>query len=815
MKTTLKPIFIHFFAIVAFVIAALAYFSPVIQSKKLPQSDITQYIGMAKEQTDFKKATAEEPYWTNSAFGGMPTFQLGANYPHNYIKKLDKLIRFLPRPADYLFLYLLSFYILLSCLKVDPRLAVLGALAFGFSTYLIIILGVGHNAKAHALGYLPMLLGGIVLVFRKKYFVGFILTAFAMALEITANHYQMTYYFMLLVLVFGIVKLIETIQKKTYKHFGKAVGILVLAVILGIATNATGIMATKQYADWSTRGKTDITVDINGVEKAPSTGLDSEYITQWSYGITESLNLFVPRLFGGGSQENLGEDSKTYDFLREQGLSRAKSLDFTSGMPMYWGDQPGTSGPAYIGAIILFLFILGLFVVKKNIKWWLLGGTILSLFLSWGKNFSILTDFMIDYFPLYNKFRAVSSIQIILEICVPVLAILALSELIIKKKLNKTQKNRALKFTTIIVFGIGAVLFLLKGNFSFEGLSDSRLLKYYGPEIMAMIQLDRKAIYVDDLLRSLLFVVLTAISLWLFIHKKIKTNLTILIIGFLIVIDLVGVGVRYVSKDQFVSKRKVDTPFSMTPWDIEIKKDKSIFRVYDPSEGLMGARTSYYHQSIGGYHGAKPRGMQELFDFHIYKNHVNVLNMLNVKYIIQSDEAGSKYAAVNPEACGNAWFVNKIIPVSSANEALLGLQSLDVKNEVVLDISKFSEIKNNDLEVDSLATITLEKYQPNHLQYQSNNIHKNIAVFSEMYYANGWNAFIDGKKTTYFKVNHVLRALEVPAGKHLIEFRFEPQVVKKGSRIVLASNIVLFILIIGGFVYKFVANRKEKLKEKA
>ncbi|MEO2053393.1 MAG: hypothetical protein ABGX00_16680, partial [Allomuricauda sp.] len=399
MNFSPKALITHICVIGLFVFASLLYFYPVLQGKAIFQSDIAQYKGMAKERNDYKDLTGEESYWTNSAFGGMPTYQLGANYPHDYIKKLDHLIRFLPRPADYLFLYFIGFYILLLCLKVDFRLAALGAIAFGFSTYLIIILGVGHNAKAHALGYIPMVLGGIILVFRKKYLLGFILTALAMALEISANHYQMTYYFMLLVLVLGLAHLIYAIKEKELKHFFVSVGILVLAVVLSIATNATSLMATKEYADWSTRGTSELTVNPDGSPKEPSNGLDREYITQYSYGLAESLNLFAPRLFGGTTGEDLGKDSKAYEYLTNQGLPPSKALEFSSSLPLYWGDQPIVAAPAYVGAIVVFLFLLGAFLVEGKRKWWLVIGAVLSLFLSWGRHFPLLTDFMIDYFP--------------------------------------------------------------------------------------------------------------------------------------------------------------------------------------------------------------------------------------------------------------------------------------------------------------------------------------------------------------------------------------------------------------------------------
>ncbi|MCK5443840.1 MAG: hypothetical protein KAJ23_18300, partial [Maribacter sp.] len=690
MKLGLKAFYTHFFVLVLFVITALAYFSPVLQGKVIDQSDIRQYTGMAKEQNDFRKKTGEEPYWTNGAFGGMPTYQLGAYYPHDYVKKTDRLIRFLPRPADYLFLYFLGFYILLCCLKVDYKLAAIGALAFGFSTYLIIILGVGHNAKAHAIGYLPVLLGGIVLVFRKKYLWGFVLTALAMALEIGANHYQMTYYFMLLVLILGVAYLVDAFRKKKLKHYFTSIGILALAVILGIAANATSLMATKEYADWSTRGKSELTINYDGLPKENTNGLSKAYITQWSYGITESLNLFVPRLFGGSSQEDLGENSKTYNFLIDQGISRNQALQF-SGLYLYWGDQPGTSGPAYIGAVIFFLFILGLILVKGRAKWWLLAGVVMSLSLSWGKNFGLLTDFMIDYFPLYNKFRAVSSIQVILELCAPILAILGL-QVIFNSFVAKSTKLNAVKKSALIIFGLGIVLLVVKGLFSFIGQNDELLKKNYGDELVSLIQLDREQVYNSDLFRSLIYVLLAALAIWFFLKEKIKQNAVIIIIGTLMVLDLVGVDLRYVNSDNFVAKRRMAQPFQKTPVHEEILNDKTIFRVFDQVKGFEGAGTSYFHQAISGYHAAKPAGMEDLFYFHIAQGNIKVLNMLNVKYVIQQDEEGKSYPALNPEANGNAWFVNKLIEVQSADEEIIALKNLEVKNEAVVNSSLFTGI---------------------------------------------------------------------------------------------------------------------------
>ncbi|MFS4415661.1 YfhO family protein [Maribacter sp. 2307ULW6-5] len=797
MKKGLSFFIIHFFVLALFLLASLAYFHPVLQGKVIYQADIAQYTGMAKEQNDFRKLKDAEPYWTNSAFGGMPTYQLGANYPHDYIKQLDRLIRFLPRPADYLFLYFIGFYILLCCLKVDYRLAVVGALAFGFSTYMIIILGAGHNAKAHAIGYLPLVLAGIVLVFRKKYLWGFVLTALAMALEITANHYQMTYYFMLLVLVLGVVYLVDAIRKKYLKHFFTSVGLLLLAVGLGIAANATGLMATKEYADWSTRGESALTIEPDGSPRENTGGLDKEYITQWSYGIAESLNLFVPRLFGGASQENLGEDSKSFTYLVDKGLPRSSALDFVGGLPLYWGDQPGTSGPAYIGAIIFFLFFLGLFLVKGKHKWWLLFGTLLSLVLSWGKNFALLTDLMIDYFPLYDKFRAVSSVQVVLELCAPILAILALKKWFMDK-VPQEDKLRSLNYAAGIILGVAALLFLFKGTFSFEGPADGRLRMTGLEELTEMLKLDRKAVYTSDLLRSLGFVLAAALLLWGYVKGALKQNLVLAAVGVLIVIDLVGVNKRYVNADNFVSKRQMLQPFQPSAANKAILQDEGVYRVFDQTDGFDSAKTAYFHQAITGYHAAKPAGMQDLFNFHLYRGNLAVFNMLNVKYVIQQDDEGNTFPLENPDANGNAWFISQLRPVASANDAIMALDSLDTGNVAVLNTSAFQDIEPKDYAKDSTATIALTSYAPNHLVYESSNDNDGVAVFSEMYYPHGWQAYLDGRPVAHFKVNYVLRAMEVPRGKHTIAFKFEPQVVAQGSKIVLVSTLLLGLVIVGG-----------------
>ncbi|MCO5723636.1 YfhO family protein [Robiginitalea marina] len=799
----------HFFALVFFALVSLLYFYPVLKGEAIYQSDIVQYQGMAREQDGFRKAFGEEPYWTNSAFGGMPTYQLGARYPHEYLKKLDRAIRFLPRPADYLFLYFLGFYILMCCMKVEYRLAILGSLAFGFSTYLIVILGVGHNAKAHALGYLPMVLGGILLTFRGKYLWGFLLTALAMALEIQANHYQMTYYFMFLVLVLGVAYLADAIRKGHLKSYFGSVGLLLLAVAMGVAVNATALLATREYAQWSTRGPSVLSITPDGTPKENADGLDREYITQYSYGISESLNLLFPRLFGGGSVEQLGEDSKTFQYLVDQGVPRSQALDFSNNLQLYWGDQPIVAAPPYIGAVVLFLFFLGLLLVRGKARWWLAGVSLLALMLSWGKNFPLLTDLMIDYFPLYNKFRAVSSIQVLLELCAPLMAVLAIQAWG-RADRSAAEKGRALLIAFLGMAGLGLLLLAFRSGFDFVGGSDEVLKRYFTEELVELLRRDREMVYVQDILRSLVFIGLTAGLLWVNLKKGLGYPWMVFGLGVLVVFDLVGVDRRYVNQEDFLPKRRMDKAFAMTQADQQILRDSSVYRVLNPGEGLNGARTSYFHHSVGGYHAAKPQRMQDLFEFHIYRNNRRVLDMLNVKYVIQNDEEGNPRASLNPDALGNAWFVEYAASVSSPDQAIQALDTLQVGRHAVVNTSDFPEFSPRPFAVDSTAGIELVSYRPNYLEYRSENPGAGLAVFSEMYYPHGWQAYIDGSPAPHFRVNYALRAMEVPAGSHRIIFKFEPDVIREGSTISLAASALLGALLLGAGGYELFRRRRQK-----
>ncbi|MBU2940174.1 YfhO family protein [Lacinutrix sp. C3R15] len=804
MQFSIKKVLPHFLVFVGFIILSLAYFSPVLKGKQIYQSDIKQYIGMSKQQTDFKAETGEETYWTNSAFGGMPTYQLGARYPHNYIKKLDLTLRFLPRPADYLFLYFIGFYILLLVLKVDFKLAALGALAFGFSTYLIIILGVGHNSKAHAIAYMPLVLSGIILTFKRKYIFGFLLTTVAMALQLVANHPQMTYYLMLLVIVLGIAYLVDAYNKKVLPHYFKSVGILVFAVILALGLNATSIMATKEYANESTRSKSELTINADGSPKEASSGLSKEYITEYSYGFFESLNLYISRIVGGGNHEDVGKDSASYEFFIRQGVPALQAKEYTKQTPTYWGDQPIVEAPAYVGAVVIFLFVFALFVVKGRLKWWLVGGTVLSLLLSYGKNLGFLTDFFIDYVPFYNKFRAVSSIQVILELCIPVLAIFGLSRLFNNFEKDE-EKLKALKYTVGITAGLAILLLLSKSAFNFAGVNDGYFKQNHGQQFIDALRDDRKALYTQDILRTLILVLLSAGAIFMFLKKKLSENLLIVAFAVLIVFDLVSVDRRYVNTDNFVSALQVKKPYKANAADIEILKDTTHFRVFDITDG--SARASYFHNSLGGYHAAKLKRYDELFDFHIARNNMNVINMLNTKYII-AEEEGKIFPFTNTDANGNAWFIENIKRKESANAEIIALDSLDTKRSAVLSNNLLDEkyIKNvaslkTNYTVDSLANIALKEYKPNYIKYQSKNNNPGFAVFSEIYYANGWQAYINGKPKDHYRVDYVLRGMEIPAGDNTIEFKFEPRVIQTGSSIALASSILFGLILLGGLYF--------------
>lgn len=799
----------HLLALLTFIIVALAYFYPVLSGKEIMQSDIVQYTGMAKEQNDFRNTQQSETYWTNGAFGGMPTYQLGAQYPHNYIKKLDHTLRFLPRPADYLFLYFIGFYILLVCLKIRPLKAVIGALIFGFSTYLIVIMGAGHNAKAHAIAYMPLVIAGVLLVFRKRYVSGGLLTMVAAALEINANHFQMTYYLLLFLAVMTVYFIIDFVKKKELKQLAIAFTVFAVAGLFAIGSNATNLLATQEYAAFSTRSKSDLAINADGSPKTSDNAMSHEYITEYSYGIFETFNLFVPRLTGGGNNENIGIESHTAQFLTTIGASPAEAADFAKHAPTYWGSQPIVAAPAYIGAVVIFLFILSLFTEKRKIKYIFIGGIVFSILLSWGHHF-FLTDFMIDYFPMYNKFRAITSIQVIAEICFPVLAVLGLQSFF---QLTRDEKLNALKKAGGITAGLLVILFIAKSFVSFSSDNDQYYMQMFGemaPSFIQALAEDRSAMYTADLLRTALYVLATGGVLYFFTVQKLKAQTTVLIIGALAVIDLVSLDINYVNKDNFVAAHLVKNPFQLTPADEVIRKDPSNFRVFDVKGGFSSGRASFFHHSLGGYHAAKPKKIQELYDYHLSKNNVEILNMLNVKYIINTDEQQQPVALTNQEANGNAWFVSEVQKVASPDEAIKALGNITTKKTAVIETKKADNQIKDHYTTDSIAFIKTISYLSNKIVYETNNPNEGLAVFSEIYYPKGWKATVDGKEASIYEVDYTLRAIRVPEGRHTVIFEFDPEVVKTGSRIALFSFIGMVLLLAGGAVYMIRSGKRNK-----
>ena len=775
-------------AILIFFGLSIVYFSPILEGKKIYQSDKVNFIGMSKEIKDHRSDYDEEPLWTNSMFGGMPAYQISVVYSANLVKHIDKIFQgFLPRPAGLVFLYLLGFYILLMSLKIDYRLALVGAIAFAFSSYFFIILEAGHNTKAHAIGYMSPLLASVLMTMRGKWFTGGILTALFTSLILNANHLQITYYLIMLFLVLGTVKLIEAIKENQFKYYLKSVLVLLLSGVLGASTNITRVLTTYEYGEESMRGKSDLTNDLDN----KTSGLDKDYATAWSYGKAESFTLLIPNFYGGSSQGELGTDSETYNAIKQSPQSRK----IIKQLPLYWGEQPFTSGPVYAGAIVCFLFVMGLFMLKGYMRWWVIITTILMLALGWGKNFMPLTEFFLEYFPGYNKFRAVSTTLVIVEFLLPLFGFIALNKLLFDN--NNDESYKSIKWSLIITGGLCLIFALLPSIFfDFTGSSDEQL-KNMGWPIDAL-QSDRRSLMISDAWRSFIFVTLSALLLYLYLKNTLKKQYVILIIGLLIIGDMWTVNKRYLDNDDFKSKRKVAEPFSPSVADQQILADKDPnFRVFNSAVNTFNdASTSYYHKSIGGYHGAKLKRYQELIDAHISKGNMSVLNMLNTKYFIVSNQ-NQKIAQRNTGALGNAWFVKEVQFVTSADEELAALSNINTQNKAVIN-TRYSDMISQ-FDMDSLASIILTDYKANHLTYTANCSQEQLAIFSEIFYDKGWNAYLNGNLVPHFRANYLLRAMMIPSGSHKIEFKFEPSSFDTGENISFASSAILLILLLGVF----------------
>lgn len=808
----------YILAVLIIVIISFIYFFPVLEGKILEQSDITHHKGMSQELIDYREATGHEALWTNRMFSGMPGYMISTKYKGNVVNIIQSTINIIKRPVVFLFLYMLGFFILLRLLKIKHWLSLVGAIAFGFSSYFLIIINAGHNTKAYALGYMPLVVGGILYAFNEKRIIGAIIFTIALSLQIFVNHLQITYYTFLIVFIIGLFKLYAAIKDRKLPDFLKTISILLIGAIVAVGMNFSRLYTTWQYSKETIRGPSELTTN----DENKTTGLDKDYVVQWSYGIDETLTLLIPNFMGGGSRINPGIDSESYRTMREKGVQNPRQT--IQAVSMYHGDLPFTEGPVYVGAIIVFLFVLGLYTVKGSIKWWLLAATVVSIVLSWGGNIMWLTSFLLDHLPLYNKFRAPSMTLVIAEFTMPLLGIIAVNN-ILTGKTEKKQLFKGLKWSLIITGGL-SLLFALLPGIAGDFTNNSDTMRF--PEwLMESIVADREAMLRSDAFRSFLFIVLAAGTLYMWHIRKIKTTPVIVILGLLILIDLWTVDKRYLNNDNFVAKRKAENPFPMMPADKAILQDKDLsYRVLSlQGDAFQNARTSYYHKSIGGYHAAKLRRYQELIDHYLrpemqqmvaglQKNSpidsvfrsLKAINMLNTRYIIYDL---NQNPIRNPMALGNAWFVNGYKLVDNADAEIEALNNINPSSTAVVD-NRFAEyVKGHTFNDDENGEIKLTGYEPNDLKYSYQAGSEQLVVFSEIYYDKGWNAYIDGNKAPHFRVDYVLRAMVIPAGNHEIEFKFEPKSYYIGNKISMASSILLILVIVGYGFYEF---RKKRNK---
>ncbi|MDO9512165.1 MAG: YfhO family protein [Bacteroidales bacterium] len=784
-------------ALAVFLLITVFYFSPLLEGKSLRQGDITHFKGMAKEIQDYREETGNEALWTGSMFSGMPAFQISVVYHANLMRWVDKVFRLgLPRPADYVFLYFAGFFILLLVLGLNPWLAAAGAFAFGLSSYFFIILEAGHNSKAHAIAYMAPVVAGIILTYRGKLLLGGIITALFLSLQMFANHLQITYYLAIIIAFIAAAQCADAIKEKALPYFFKASGILVLSAFLAILPNITNLWSTWEYGKETIRGKSELTID----KHIETSGLDKEYATQWSYGVGESWSLLIPNAKGGGTAA-LGNSP---DALKDV---NPNLREIVSQQNHYWGDQPGTSGPVYAGAIIMFLFIAAMFYVKSSLKWALFGATILSIMLAWGKNFMPLTDFFMDFIPGYNKFRAVSMTLVIAEFCIPFLAFLGLKEIM----QNPPSAKKMIGFYVALGLTAGvSFLFYITPTTFFNFITASEVqwladLQTKGNDVAQLnafkegLSTARISIFKMDAIRSFLYIAIASTLLWSFLRFGFNKYFVVGGLAILIVADMYTVNRRYVNEDSFERSSLVKNPFKPSNADILIMKDiDPNYRVFNTTVSTFNdASTSYFHKSIGGYHGAKLERYQELIEYQITKNNMQVLNMLNTKYFILKGPEKQPAAQVNMQALGNAWFVESYKLVDNADQEMQAMDSFKPAEVAIID-KRFAENLNGfEPVIDSSAQIALVKYQPNELVYQSITTHPQLAVFSEIFYDKGWEAFIDGKPVPHFRANYVLRAMVIPEGTHKIEFKFRPNSYYTGEKISLAGSLLLLFLLVG------------------
>ena len=821
--------------ILVFAIISFAYFLvPVTQGKILFQHDASAGVGSAQELTEYQNRTGETTRWTNSIFGGMPTYQMSPSYQSTdgLSQVMNAYHLWLPDNVWFLFAYLLGFYILLRAFDFRQTLAALGSIMWAFSSYFLIIIAAGHLWKVMALAYLPPMIAGIVLAYRGRYLSGFIVTALFTAFEIKANHVQMTYYYLFIILFMVIAYLVKAVREKQLTGFMKSTGVVAAAAVIGIAINLSSLYHTWQYQKESMRGKSELVK--KDAANQTSSGLDRDYITQWSYGIDETLTLLVPNAKGGATVP-LSKNATAMAKADPQIQSMIPQL--YDAIPQYFGTQPGTSGPVYVGAFVLFLFILGLFIVRGSMKWALLAATVLSVLLAWGHNFMGFTNFFLDYIPMYAKFRTVASILVIAEFTIPLLAALALKKIVDEPEVL-TKQMKFVYISLALTAGVALLIALFPGMME-PFVSDQErqmITSIQGMDgntantILANIAAMREAMVSADAWRSVIVILIGFALLFLYKMKKLRADYMVICMAVLCLVDMWQVDKRYLNDEMFVPKSERDMPHQATSTDLAIMKDKSLdYRVLNLASNTFNENeTSFFHKSIGGYHPAKLRRYQEMIDAYIApemqaamqaiaaKNGnmqevdgakvFPVLNMLNTKYFILPLQGGATMPLQNIYAQGNGWFVDKINYVADANAEYAGVGKIDVRHEAVAD-KKFESVLGQAQSNDSTAIVKLVKYEPNNLQYTIDSKKGGVVVFAEIYYP-GWMATIDGQPAELGRVNYILRALNVKAGKHTVVLDFHPTSISTTETIAYIAIVILLLAIIGAG-YMRLKNRKE------
>ncbi len=790
---SLKKFIPHIAAVGIFILLSIGYFYPQLSGKKITQGDYLSFEQVSKEIKDHHEKTGEWTKWTNAMFGGMPTYQIHSPATTNLTIKLKRALYLgIPRPAGLFIFGMICFYIMGLCLGVNPWLAIIGAIAFSFTTNNLVLYEAGHMTKLDCLMSMPLVIAGVITTFRNKRILGFILFATGMAFNIGSNHPQMTYYLGLLLLIYTFIVFIDAIKNKTFPDFVKNGLLLLLGVFLALGTSASKLWTTYEYSKDTMRGKPILTQTGDVTSSSQVDGLAYDYATQWSNGWSDLLSSYIPHVVGGGSAEEMPSGSKFGKELRKVGMKKG---------PMYWGALPFTSGPVYFGAIMFFLFFLSLGFLDGKMKIWAMLSLALTLLLSLGHNFDVLYRMFFELFPLFNKFRTPNSILSVTAVIIPMVGIMSLDAMM--KKDTEDLDFKKVLIPGAVLAGLALLILLVGGSmFDFTSAGDQRFAS--AGLNTKLLEADRQSMMNSSILRTIVFIAFAIALLWLHFKNRLDSKLVILGLGLLMIFDLFGIGKRYVSADDFVAERKYGQTFEMRPVDKQIKADPDPhYRVLDLSINTFNsAASSYHHKTIGGYHAAKLQRIQDMIDRHISQNNPAAMNMLNTKYIIGQGGNGQLGVQQNPDALGNAWFVEDIKMVANANEEIDAINGLDPDSIAIVN-KEFSDYINN-LNPSKNGTIKLLTYAPNELIYTSNTNSEQLAVFSEVWYGpdKGWQAYIDDQPVDHIRANYLLRAMKIPAGEHEIRFEFQPKSFSVGSTISLICSLILFLLIgVAGYSY--------------